>query len=90
MEMEDLRSKWNEIQQTKLSKGSRQVLHSAASATGDRSTSLTGSYLLLDNSSKSASDYLNQKADELDAKFSELVCARQLVSQILDGLDEFV
>ena len=78
MEIEDLKAKWTEIQQTKLSKESRQVLRSAASAAGDRSNSVTGSYLQLDNSSKSANDYLKHRMDELDAKLSELVCASHM------------
>ena len=73
MEIEDLRVKWTEIQQTKLSKESRQVLISPASA-----ASVTGSYLQLDNSSKSANDYLKHRMDELDAKLSELVCASHM------------
>ena len=79
MELEDLRAKWTEIQQTKLSKESRQVLRSAASTAEDRSSSVTGSYLQLDNSSKSANAYLNQRRDELDAKLSELVSASYMV-----------
>ena len=75
MEMEDLRAKWTEIQQTKLSKESRHVLRSAATVEGDRSTSVAGSYLQLDTSSKSANDYLNHKTDELNAKLTELVSA---------------
>ena len=78
MEIEDLRVKWTDIQQTKLSKESRQVLKSSASAAGDRSTSVTGSYLQLDNSSKSANDYLKHRMDELDAKLSEQVCASHM------------
>ena len=72
MEMEDLRLKWAEIQQAKLSKDSRQVLHSASS-TVESSTSITKSYIQLDKSSKSADDYLIRRADELDTKLSELV-----------------
>ena len=79
MEMEDLRAKWTEIQQTKLSKESRQVLRSAALTAEDRSSSVTGSYLQLDNSSKSANAYLNQRTDELDAKLTELVSGSYVV-----------
>ena len=79
MELEDLRAKWTEIQQTKLSKESRQVLRSAASIAEDHSSSVTVSYLQLDNSSKSANAYLNQRKDELDAKLSELVSASYMV-----------
>lgn len=78
MELEDLRAKWTEIQQTKLSKESRQVLRSAAPTAEDHSSSVTVSYLQLDNSSKSANAYLNQRKDELDAKLSELAEKREV------------
>lgn len=90
MEIEDLKAKWTEIQQTKLSKESRQVLRSAASAAGDRSNSVTGSYLQLDNSSKSANHYLNQRTYELDAKLAELVDKRQIKDSENLGLLEEV
>ena len=65
MELEDLQNKWTDIQQTKLSKESRQTLISG----GNNNTTnddINDDYSQLDKASKTTEEYLDKRLDELE------------------------
>ena len=81
MELEDLQARWTDIQQTKLSKASRQALQQNASTTAATRTvtggaNLTEEYARLDETSRSAEDYLASRFRELEKQHADLRTAR--------------